>query len=182
MEDMIYPLVSGKDGLPVRKEVLPARKEVLPVCKEVLPVRKEVLPVRKERLPVRKEVLPGRKEVLTECKEVLPVPKEVLPVRKEVLGLGLGKRGLRTAPCHDTQHSTLGVAQSKARPRRSETSRRPWTMERATSRPRGYQQPRSLGAHAAATGELGFAGARMISFGPPIHTKQGSFHLGPLFP
>ena len=28
----------------------------------------------------------------------------------------------------------------------------------------------------AATGELGFAGARMISYGPLIQAKQGSFH------
>ena len=34
----------------------------------------------------------------------------------------------------------------------------------------------SLGAHAAATGDLGFAGARVISYGPTIRAKQGSFH------
>ena len=70
---------------------------------------------------------------------LLPVRNEVLPVRKEVLGLGLGKGELRTAPCHETEHSTLGVAQSKAGPGRSEASRRPYTMERTTFRPRGYQ-------------------------------------------
>ena len=68
-------------------------------------MRKEVLPVRKEKLPMRKEVLPLRKEVLLVRKEVLHVRKEVLLVRKEVLGLGLGKRELRTAPSHETQHS-----------------------------------------------------------------------------
>ena len=82
----------------------------------MLPVGKDVLPMHKEMLPVRKEVLPMRKEVLPMRKKMLPVRKEVLPVRKEVLGLGLGKEGLRTAPCHETQHSTLGVAQSKAGP------------------------------------------------------------------
>ena len=89
--------------------------------KEVLPERKEVLPVRKEVLPVRKEVLPVRKEVLSECKEML------------------GKSELRTAPSHETEHSTLGVAQSKAGAGTSETSRPPSAVERATFRPRGYQ-------------------------------------------
>ena len=65
---------------------------MLPVCNEVLPVRNEVLPVRNEVLPVR---------------------NEVLPMRNEVLGLGLGKSELRTAPCHETQHSTLGVAREQ---------------------------------------------------------------------
>ena len=81
------------------------------------------------------------KEVLPVSKEVLPVRKDVLPLRKEVLGLGLGlgKRELRMAPCHETPHSTLGVAQSKVGPGRSETSQPPGAMERATFRPRGYQ-------------------------------------------
>ena len=118
-----------------------SKQEVLPVRNEVLPVRNEVLPVRNEVLPVRKEVLPVRNEVLPTRKEVVPVRKEVLPVRKQVLrlGLGLGKGDLRTAPSHELQHSTLGVAHNKAGSGRSETSRPPWAVERATYRPRGYQ-------------------------------------------
>ena len=102
-------------------------------------VRNEVMPVRKQVLHLRNEVHHLRKDVLHLHKEVLPVRNEVLPVRKEVLGLGHGQEGLRTAPCHEAQHSTLGGAQCKAGPGGSETLRLPWTMERATFRPWGYQ-------------------------------------------